>query len=100
MYLRCSSESKPTWTGKSRALFQNNNSHRPAMRTRGICSSHRAVDLLSLTLPRKTATQANAISRIQNGQMFDNASSGRSPPAVDYGRPEHLLGAANTRSVG
>src|SRR5258707_4927692 len=96
MYLRCSSESKPTWNGKNRILFQNNSNHRPAMRSSGICSSHRGVDLLRLTLQRKTAIESIAIRTIKKGQDFFATLSVPLLLAIELPAPVVFSNAATT----
>src|SRR6266403_2405064 len=95
MYWRWASESNPAWNGNSRALFQNNNSHRPTTASKSICSSDRPENFLKLTFQRRLAAQATRIRTIQNGQSLFTALNVRSPPAIELPGPGVFAAAAS-----
>src|SRR4029077_5132343 len=87
MLLRCSFESKPSWNGRSRPLFQNNNNHKPARTSSRICPRHRAMDCLKLTFHRNVTTEAIAMRMMEKIQIFFTASNVPSPLATELPAP-------------
>ena len=87
MYFRCAVESKPTWNGRSRVLFQNKNTHMAEIRRRTTRSRDGDVNFFKLTRQRTTPPQAIPISKIQSGQIFFAASRVSSPSATGLPRP-------------
>ncbi len=96
MYLRCSFESKPTWKGNNRVLFQNNSNHNPAKMTESIFPSLTVGYRLKLMHQRKVAAEAIPISTIHKGQLFFIASSERAPPAMELPGPGVFAAAVDT----
>src|SRR6185437_6034028 len=87
MYLRCSIESKPTWNGRSRVLFQNKNNHMAEIRRRTTRSMDCGLNRFKPALQRMTHPQATPISKIQSGQIFFAASKVHSPSATGLPGP-------------
>src|SRR5436305_14112733 len=82
MYLRCSLESKPTWNGRSRVLFQNKNNQMAEIRRRMSRSRDCDSNCFEPARQRMTHPQARPISNIQSGQIFFAASKVLSPSAM------------------
>src|SRR5439155_22893439 len=96
MYLRCSFESKPTWKGNSRVLFQNKSSHNPAKMSRSVFPSPTVGYRLKVTQQRKVAAAPIPTRTNQKGQLFFIASSVRAPPATELPGPGVFAAAADT----
>src|SRR6266699_4570684 len=96
MYLRCSFESKPTWNGNNRALFQNKSNHNAAKMSRSIFPSRSVVDRLKMTQQRKVAAAPIPTRTNHKGQLFFIASSVRAPPAMELPGPGVFAAAADT----
>src|SRR5213083_2134972 len=96
MYLRCSFESKPTWKGNSRVLFQNKSSHNPAKMRRSLFPSPTVGYRLKVTQQRSVAAEAIPIRTIHKGQLFFIASSVRVPPAMELPDPGVFAVEADT----
>src|SRR6478736_3084345 len=87
MYLRCSIESKPTWNGRSRVLFQNKNNHMAEIRARTTRSRDGDMNCFKFARQRMMPPQAIPISKIQSVHIFFAASRVRSPPATGLPSP-------------